>query len=33
MDAFWDGIGGKFIQKTVEMGNGKGCIEWTGCKK
>jgi len=27
MDAFWDDIGGKFFQETVEIGNRKGYIE------
>lgn len=33
MDAFWKDIEDKFYQKTVETGNGKGCIEWIGCRK
>ena len=26
-------LGANSIKKTLEIGNGKGCIEWTGCKK
>ncbi len=32
MDAFWLDISNKFYKKTLEMGNGKGCFEWTGAK-
>lgn len=33
MDAFWADLEAKFFKKTLESGNGKGCIEWTGAKK
>ena len=33
MDFDWDDIEKKFFKKAEIMGNGKGCIEWVGCKK
>ena len=33
MEAFWMNLEGKFFHKTVELRNGKGCLEWAGSRK